>query len=304
MIAVVVGLASALVYGAGDFVGGIASRRILPVRVVALSAATGIVLLVPLALLIPARWSEEAIVWGALSGVANAGGLLLLYAALAIGPMSVLSPITAVLAAIVPVGVSLVLGDALSPLAAGAIGMALVAVVLVSLVRGPEGDRVGAAPGAAGEAGPARAARVSPRGLAYAIGSGVLIGVIIVLLDQAPHDSGVVPLLLNRSASCLVISTIVVVLALVARRRGVPLSAGWRAGILVAPICGVLDVIANSLILTSLRLGELAVTSVLAALYPVGTIALAAVVLRERVSPVQWCGIGLAIIAAALLAVA
>lgn len=282
-----VGLASALVYGASDFVGGVASKRIAPERVVAVSAVTGTSILALASLLVPAVWSADAVLWGAASGVANSMAILLLYMALAIGPMSILSPLTALLAAVVPVVIALVGGEQLGPLGYLAIVIALVAVVLVGAVRGE------------------RTVRPSGRGLGIATASGVLIGLVIVLLDRAPHDSGLLPLLFNRAASGAVLLVVVVVGAIALRRRGTPLRSGWPAsGIRLALVCGVLDTTANTLILTGLRLGELSVMSVLAALYPAGTIALAAIVLRERVSPLQWVGLGLAIAAAALLALA
>ena len=93
-------------------------------------------------------------------------------------------------------------------------------------------------------------------------------------------------------------------MALLSHRRA-PLSparaSGWRAGIIFAITCGVLELTANSLILIGLRLGELSIMSVLIALYPAGTILLAAIVLRERIAPVQWIGLALALVAAATL---
>lgn len=82
------------------------------------------------------------------------------------------------------------------------------------------------------------------------------------------------------------------------------LSPGWRAGFWVAVACGMIDATANVLLLFGLRIGELTVMSVLTALYPAGTIILAAIVLRERIAPVQVVGLVLALIAAGMLALA
>ena len=76
----------------------------------------------------------------------------------------------------------------------------------------------------------------------------------------------------------------------------------WRNGLVIALVCGVLDAVANILLLIGLRMGELTVMSVLTALYPAGTILLAAVVLKERIAPVQIVGLVLAIAAASMLA--
>lgn len=309
MIAVLVGLSSALVYGAADFFGGLAAKRIPAILVAALSALVGLTLSAALAFVIPGSLTADAVFWGAVSGLAGSVAIFLLYAALAIGPMSILSPLTALLSAIVPMTWGLVGGERLGVLGYAALGLALVAVVLVGVV--PERGAV----------------RPRPAGLAYAVGAGVLIGLFIVAFDRAPDGSGLVPLVANRVVGTVLLLSVVGVLALRGRMRahagrrvqtgdaGVeapgkstdPAAVGIRSGALrgVLPIviaCGAADITANALILLGLQLGELSVIAVLTALYPAGTIALAAVVLRERIAPVQWIGLVVALAAAAMLA--
>ena len=77
-----------------------------------------------------------------------------------------------------------------------------------------------------------------------------------------------------------------------------------RAGLGFACACGVVDAAANALLLIGVRIGDLSVIAVLTALYPAGTILLAATVLRERIAPVQWAGLLLALVAAGMLAIA
>ena len=352
MLTVVLGLAGALVYGAADFLGGLASRRISALRVTALAALSGVVLLAVAAVVVGGEWSREALFWGALSGVTGAGAIALLYACLAIGPMSILSPLTAVISAIVPMTWGLVTGERLGAIAYPALGLALIAVVLVGFV--PEKGAV----------------RPSLRGLLMATGSGMLIGAFYILIDQTPDDSGLVPLVINRAVNASIMVGIIVVLAIIAGRRHVtaqdaplavlegthgaphalgssarddsaaadsasaaaasaaadspaagstPLAApgttllrasaaalrgGWRAGFWLAVGCGVLDAAANAIVLLGLRLGDLTVVSVLTALYPAGTILLAAVVLRERIARLQWVGLALALAASAMLSLA
>lgn len=285
MIPVLVGLSSAVIFGAADFFGGLGARRIAPIRVTFLAAIAGLALMSLLAPLSGGTWSLAAIGWGALSGVCGGVAIMLLYAALAIGPMSILSPLTAVVSAIVPMTWGLVGGERLTPVGYLALGLALLAVVLVGFV--PEKGAV----------------RPHLRGVLYALGSGVLIGVFLVLMDQTPADSGLLPLLANRVASVLFLGAVVLVLLLRARasRPGADDRGGWRAGLAFALVCGVLDATANSVILFGLRLGDLSIMSVLVALYPAGTILLAGIVLRERVAPVQWAGLVLAVAAAAML---
>ncbi len=323
MLTVILGLAGALVYGAADFLGGLAARRISALRVTAIGALSGVVLLAIAALIVPGVWSTEAVFWGALSGVTGAAAIALLYACLAIGPMSILSPLTAVTSAIVPLTWGLTTGSELGVIAYPAFALALVAVVLVGLVP----DQ--------------RAVRPTLRGLLMATASGILIGAFYILIDQTPDDSGLIPLVANRTVNASIMVTLIVVLAVVAGRRhvraqdaplaviagthGAPhalddadqaprvsfmrasaaaLRGGWRAGLVLAIACGVLDAIANIIVLVGLRIGDLTVVSVLTALYPAGTILLAAVVLRERIAPLQWLGLVLALAASAMLAAA
>jgi drug/metabolite transporter (DMT)-like permease len=285
VLAIVIGLASAVTYGVADFFGGLAAKRTPAVVVTAFAALVGLAVLVPFALLVPARPSFEAFLWGALSGITGAAAIFLLYAALAIGPMSILSPLTAVLSAIVPMTWGLVGGERLPWWGYVALGGVLVAIVLVGFV--PEKGAV----------------RPRLRGLVYATFSGILIGCFFILVDQAPADSGLYPIVANRVVAGSILLVVLGVLLLLARRRRVAPFPGLRGawGLIVA--CGVADAAANVLILTGLRMGDLTVMSVLAALYPGGTIALAALVLRERIAPVQWVGLLLALAAAAVLAI-
>ena len=282
-----IGMSSALVFGSADFLGGLASKRISPLRVTAIAAAVGLAVLLAFYPLLGGVWSASALLWGGLSGVSGALAISLLYACLAIGPMSILSPVTAVVSAIVPAAVGIfVRHDHFGVLGYVAIALALVAVIFVGFVRD------------------ARAVRPTFRGLAMAVASGVFIGLFLVLIDLTPNDSGIVPLIANRGVNSIIMITTVGILGLVARRRGTAAtSGGWRPGIRLAIACGIVDAVANCGLLLGIRVGDLTVIAVLAALYPAGTIILAAIVLRERIAIVQYIGLALAIAAGALLAV-
>lgn len=291
MLTVVVGLTGTLVYGAADFFGGLAARRINPMLVTGIAALTGLVLLLAVGLpVFGGVWSPDAILLGSLSGVAGAVAIALLYASLAIGPMSILSPLTAVVSAIVPLVWGLVGGERLGVLGYVALGLALVAVVLVGFVPSGSGELVRGA------------VRPTLRGVLMGVGAGAAIGVFLVLLDASPDDSGVVPLILNRVVNAVIVFAAVGVVALLARRRGTRMQPLTRAALMLTLACGVLDVTANALLLIGVRIGDLSVMAVLAALYPAGTIILAAVVLKERIAVLQYVGLVLAIAAAAMLA--
>jgi drug/metabolite transporter (DMT)-like permease len=286
VLVVILGLASAVIFGTADFFGGLASRRIPAIRVVSISALVALVVLVLATLVLGGAFSWEAVFWGGLSGLVGSFGILLLYAALAIGPMSILSPLTAVISAVVPLTWGLLQGERLSVIGYVALGLALVAVVLVGFV--PEKGAV----------------RPSLRGVLYAVGSGALIGTLLILLNEAPDDSGLLPLVFNRLSYLIVLWAIVLVLFLRSRARRDPAGAPIRPVLPVIIAAGITDSVANILIIIGLRLGDLSVVAVLTALYPAGTIALAAIVLKERIAPVQWIGLALALVASAMLALA
>jgi drug/metabolite transporter (DMT)-like permease len=295
MVTVVIGLVAALIFGSADFLGGLSARKIGPLRATAIAAVVGLALLLVMALFIGGVWSWAAVLWGGLSGVTGALAISLLYACLAIGPMSILSPLTAVVSAIVPMSWGLLAGDRFAPIGYLALGLALVAVVLVGFV--PEKGAV----------------RPRLRGILMAIGSGFMIGVFLILIDAAPDDSGLAPLIMNRAVNGAIIFATIGLIALWRRSRtprdAAPAPApapngSWLIGLRFAIACGVVDAVANTLLLVGVRIGDLSVIAVLTAMYPAGTIILAAIVLRERIAPVQWAGLVLAVAAAGMLALA
>ncbi|MFF2494247.1 EamA family transporter [Agromyces sp. NPDC058064] len=298
MLTAVLSLTGALVFGAADFLGGIAAKRIGAVLATAVAALAGFVGLAVATPLSGGEWTAADLWWGAAAGVAGAAAIGLLYACLAIGPMSILSPLTAVVSAIVPMLWGLATGTRLGPLAPWALGLALVAVVLVGFV--PERGAV----------------RPSVTGIVMGVGSGTAIGAFFILIDRTGDESGLAPLAVNCAVTAVIMFGVVGGLALRTRatRSGMPradeptdaaLAARDRArGIRLAAAGGIVNAAANALILFGIRAGELAVAAVLGAMYPAGTILLAAIVLKERIAPVQWAGLVLALASAAMLAVA
>jgi drug/metabolite transporter (DMT)-like permease len=288
MLSALLALAGALVYGSGDFLGGLAARRLPSIVATSVAAASGLVILVVAYPFLGGAWLTADVWWGVLSGVFGVIALVLLYACLAIGPMSILSPLTAVVSAIAPMIWGLTLnGEKLSSAGYLGLGIALVAVVLVGFVP----DQ--------------KAVRPSVRGIVMAIGAGLAIGAFIIVMDRTSTASGIVPLLANRTTNAALSAVLILGFALFERRRGRRLLASaTRAAWWWAIGCGVLDASANVLMLVALRLGDLSVVSALIALYPAGTILLASIVLRERVAVVQWIGLALALTAGGLLALA
>lgn len=275
--ALVLALASSLAYGSADFLGGVAARGAHVLRVVIIAAPASLLVELLLWPAAGARFVPGAVAWGAASGLASAAVFALLYRTLAIGPMSVLSPVTALVSAALPVGVGLLEGEHLSGLAVGGMTLALAAVVVVSGGADTRGLR------------PSRTA------LALAVGAGAAIALQLVCLDQAPGDSGVAPLLVGRAVS----SAVTLGAAFSLRSH----LGDTRPSLSASVAAGALDSLANFAFLLAVRDGDLAVVAVITALYPAATVLLARAVLGERLGRSQLAGLGLAAVAVSLLAV-
>ena len=188
---VVLGLGAALLYGVADFMAGVAARRIPVIVATTINYAVATVVLVIVVVAVGGVWSPAAIVSGVVAGLLAAVGFLTFSAALAAGPISLMTPLIALLSSAVPVVVAIVLGDRLEPIAWIAIVVAIVGSVLIGVER-----RV-----------TARSAR--PRTLVFAVVSGVAFGFATVALDAAPADAGMVPVFLDTTAGMVLLLGIV-----------------------------------------------------------------------------------------------
>lgn len=284
----VLGLVSALLYGASDFLGGIAARRISPLLSSALAFAVAVVVGgVALAVERPV-FSDDAVVLGAIAGVLGAVGTWALYACLAVGPMSVLSPGVAVIYAILPAIVGIALGERFPPIGYAALVAVVVAAVLLSVTRSEPGEGSGRQ-------------RLSGRAIVSGVIAGVGFAGYIIVMDQTPAESGLLPLVVDLVVALLLFA---VALAIGRLRSGPGELAGLRSGRAVgqALAAGALLVSGNILLVVGLHLGDLAVMGVLNSLYPLGTVVLALILLRERLTVVQVAGIVLGLGACAVLA--
>jgi drug/metabolite transporter (DMT)-like permease len=279
-VVVALALAAAAFYGAADFCGGLASRRRSALAVVVWSQAIGLGVLLPAVLVVPGVPRASDLGWGLACGVTGAFAIALLYRGLALGVMGVVSPITAVLAAAIPVVVAVILGERPAPLALIGIGCALVAVVLVSAAT-PAPD--------ASEAPLARDPRRGrlPPGLAEALGSGTAFGFFFIALARTHADAGLWPLLATR-----VVSLAILIAGGLALRRSLRIA---RPGFRTVAAAGALDMGANVLYVLASHAGPLSIAAVVTSLYPAGTVALAAAVLHERLIRVQWAGVAIAL---------
>jgi drug/metabolite transporter (DMT)-like permease len=274
-------LASAALYGAADFLGGLASRRASTIAIVLVSQGAG---LVPLALLLfalPGTPSGQDFIWGAIAGLAGSVGVALLYRALAIGTMSIVAPTTAVCAVMLPVLVEALRGERLPPVTQGGIGLAVVAIVLVSQQESRE----------SADAGSTRP--IVPAGIGLALTSGVAIGLFFLALARTSAAAGLWPLFASRGLSILIFGTIAA-----AGSQGFRLD---RKVFKIAVACGVVDMLANALYLLASRGGPLSVVVTLASLYPASTVVLARVVAGERLSRRQGIGVACALAAVVVI---
>jgi drug/metabolite transporter (DMT)-like permease len=262
---------SSIAYGSADFLGGLATKRGAPLfAVVVLSQLTGLILiLLALPFLPPSSPTAIDIAWGAAAGLAGGIGVALLYRALSIGVMSVVAPVTAVCAVIVPLIVGVGLGERPALRAIAGVILAVVAIVLVS------------------QSGEKRAAT----GVATAIASGIIIGFFLVFLARSGPSAGMWPLIVARVVSV----SFFVLLGLLTRKQIAP----QRESLAIVIGGGALDMLANFLYVVAVRKGPLSIIATLTSLYPTSTIILARIVLRERLRAVQQSGVvcaGLAIV--------
>jgi drug/metabolite transporter (DMT)-like permease len=268
---------ASIAYGAADFLGGLATKRGSTVfSAVVWSQATGFVLvLVALAFLPPASPTAADLAWGAATGLAGGIGLAFLYRGLAVGVMSVVAPVTAVCAVIIPVAVGLALGERPTGIAAAGVALALVSIVLISQSgEVEEGKRAGT-------------------GVPIAIASGIAIGIFLVCLQRTGRSAGLWPLVPARIVSV----SFIAVAGLLAREKLLPRRESWP--LIVGG--GALDMAANVFYLIAVRQGPLAIVATLTSLYPAGTILLARIVLAERLRLVQQAGVACAVLAIVLI---
>ena len=279
---------TALVYGFGDFFGAVASRKIKPLLVTGMAGWSGLVMLLGLLLsgALDAHFSTISIIAGAVGSVFSAFGLFCLYQALAIGPISIISPLAAVVGAIVPAIVGgVALHERFGLVDWLAIGVVLIAIILVAYH--PDGHH---------------SQRPSARGIGFGVGAGIGIGVVLVMLHLPPASDGIAAITLMRAENATILGAVAISLILrgkAGKQDFADISVSMWFTVLAT---GVLDAVANLLFVFASGMGSLTVVSVLTSLYPLGTIFLARVVLKERLALNQLVGVLLALGASAMLA--
>jgi drug/metabolite transporter (DMT)-like permease len=269
-------LTASVVWGTQHFLAGFASRQIGAVTVTLIIQGAGFLILLPALLVFPAPASPQALIWGGLAGITAGSAPAFLYAAMRRGMMAVVSPISSVVAAGLPVIVGILQGERPPIQAWAGVGCGLVAVALTSW----------------GDSDIVRRRSMVP--VLLAIAAGIGFATFFIFTAHAPHDSGLWPVTAAR------MSTVILIVFLVARQgitqpaRSFPLR--------LALLSGLLDATGGICYLLAVRHADLAVVAVLASLTPVMILALSMGILGERLRRRQLVGAGLALTAVGLIA--
>lgn len=277
MAAVILALASSLVWGTADFWGGTLTRRLAALTVAALSQAAGFAGLLVVWGIVGEPLDGRAIWLGALGGLGGGIGLACFYKALAIGTMSIVSPISACGAAL-PLVISLASGERPALIALAGAPIALAGAILASV------QEHGAGPGDRRQA------------MLLAAATAVGFGIFIYLLGLAGQGGSEFSALIGaRLGSLALLST-----GLLLLRRSPRLP---RAALPAVFAVGLLDTVANGLFVAASARGLLSIVAVLGSIYPVVTVVLAHLVHGERITRVQLAGVTVALVGVALVSV-
>ena len=272
----VLGVVVAACFGTGDFLGGLASRRIATLVALGLAQVTALVGAVVVALVAGGEPTTQDHLLGALAGVLNVAALGCLYQGLAIGRVSVVAPLAAVLGAVIPVGWGLLVGERPSAIAMVGVGLAVVAAGLIS--RSPDED----------------VPATTRASTLLALAAGVGFGLSFICYVSTGEDSGLWPVLTARAAAVVGVGFALAIVR--------PPFRSERAPIIQATAAGVLDVSAASLLLVAARSGLATTVAPVAALGPAFTVGHARLFLRERSTPIQAVGLVVALAGLALIA--
>lgn len=277
-LAVLLALASSVTWGIADFGGGLVSRRVVStVAVTVVSQTAGFAALLIVFGARGAHLDGRSFAIGLAAGAGGGAGLAAFYRALAVGTMSIVSPIVAC-GAVVPFAISIATGERPSALALTGAGVALAGAVLASA----EERRA--------------AAHERKQAVMLATVAAGALGLFTYFLGLGSREGTALSTLVGARVGSL---TLLLVLALVLRG---PLRLG-RSALLPVVAVGLCDVAANALFALASGHGLLALVSVLGSLYPVMTVVLAYIFLHERLTPLQVAGVGVALAGVAALSV-
>lgn len=263
-------LGAATTYGIADYLGGRATRQSPAPAVTFAGQSVALILLCGLVYASGTSvMGRTDFLWSAGAGFGGALALVTFYRAMAVGPMTVVAPITAVVNIAMPVIVGIAQGERPSAVSYVGIGLAPIAVALI------------------GDVLSSKQTHVQSRAIWLSLIAGTGFGLIFVCLAQTSDDAGLWPLLAQRMTS---VPTVAIVGLIGYRSLRVTRNVGT-----FAILSGVLDTLANSLYLTAARSGMLSLVGVITSLYPASTVILAMRIDKERIHKGQMLGVGVAI---------
>jgi drug/metabolite transporter (DMT)-like permease len=271
----VLALLSAVFFGVGDFSGGLAARRASPYQVLAISSAVATGLMTLMALVMGEGWpSSAAVFWSVLAGLSGAVGLAALYRGLSAGRAAVVSPVSGVVAAVLPVAVAALTQGLPDNVQLAGFAIALPGIWLVS----------------------SSASDDSKEGTLRALGLGLLAGVsfglFFIFLARVPAGNVFGPMAAAKGAALLGALALIAIF-----RQPIPSLRGNPAALLA----GVLDPTANTLYMLATSYTRLDIAAVLSSLYPAVTVLCSRLFLKEKITLAQWSGLGLSVAAIALI---
>ena len=277
MIAVTLGLISAVAWGAADFTGGLASRRTGAYRTVFYGEILGLTIIFIVAVIL---WQPipALSVWllAMVAGALGTSGLLLLYHSMTKGLMSIATPVSALLAAVLPVVIGSILENPPGVLVLLGFVFALAAVWLISQSQDGVKDLL---------------AHLSDIKLPLLAGVG--FGLYFVLMHSATRHATFWPMVASRIGGVLILTFYMTL----SRQSWTPNSSAYSMIVLN----GLLDIGGNLFFVLAGQAGRLDIAAVLSSLYPGSTVLLAWIFLRERLSRTQWIGIFAALAAIVLI---
>ncbi len=280
MLPILYGILSAASWGAADFIGGIATKRTSPYRILYLAEIASLIPFFALALITREPIPPIAdLLWGGLASLVGLAGLIILYRALADGQMSVTAPVSALLAAFVPVIFGLSTLGIPSVTTIVGFGLAFGAVWLISQTDSADWRF------------PMQGLR-NLSNLRLPLLSGIFFGFYFILLHNATQNAFFWPLTAARFAGFVAFG----LYALLTRQPALPPRDLWGYSI----VNGILDITGNAFFVLAAQVGRMDVAAVLSALYPASTVLLAWIFLKEKLSAIQTVGIILAFIAIVL----
>jgi drug/metabolite transporter (DMT)-like permease len=278
--AVLLALLAAFSYGLGDFVGGLGSKRASPWMVALVSQLAGALGIGILSLFVSGSPSAADLAWAALAGSFVGLGTVFLYRGLASGRMGVVSPVSGVGAALVPVLVGLIAGERPSTLIWLGMLVALPGIWLVSRTPVTAATETGGS------------------GLLDGVLAGVGFGGMFAAIGQVDEGAGYLPLVLDQFVGGVVVLVVAMTLRIDWVHR---LRAGQSRAVLQGALAGALAGVSAALFLASRHAGYLVVAGVLTSLYPAFTVLLAMTLLGERVHRSQAVGMFLCLLCIALV---